>query len=105
MRLSLVILLTLTTGSGEASSAQADVIARLQQLCGKADQGACLMLDMLAGGKNDAIEKLDRVTRRQIQKDADAIVEGMQRAKAFPADRRLHFAPKMSESPVQRVRL
>ncbi len=69
-----------------------DLLARSQEDCTNGDQAACAMLDALSTTalQEDSSNAPDQ---QQLQKDVDAIIEGIDKARSSQPTRRMHIAP------------
>ncbi len=94
MRTALAVLAALTIAGCQTWSPRPDFVMRSLQDCANGDQTACAMLGSLstvppAQGEAAA----DQRPRTQSEKDADAIMEGIRRARSSPPVQHLRIAP------------
>src|SRR5690348_9330300 len=90
----LMVLIVLIAVGCENQTHRSDFLARSQQDCTNGDQLACEMLDAL-------IVKADQTSaaepnppgQEQVEKNVDAIMDGIRRARSSKPTDRMHIAP------------
>ena len=89
-----VVLAALIIVGCQDQTPRPDFLARSQQDCANGDPEACAMLDVLSeiAVRTGATEP-DTPDRQQVEKDVDAIMEGISRARSSKSTDRWRIAP------------
>ncbi len=94
MQKALAVLLVLLIGGCAAQPARPNFLARSLQDCANGDEPACAMLGSLAPESSRATNAAtNQRPRSQSQKDADAIMQGINRARSAPSVQNQKVAP------------
>jgi hypothetical protein len=94
MHRAVIILAVLVVAGCQAQPNRPSFLGRSLQDCVNGDQAACSMIDALVvGSERTAVAELSTPEQGQIEKDADAIVQGIKRARSAQPVSRLRMAP------------
>lgn len=94
MRTALALLVVLMIAGCESQEPRPNFLARSLHDCANGDQSACAMLGSLSAVSTKVNEtKIEQRPRTQAEKDADAIMDGVHRARSSPPVQNLRMAP------------
>ncbi len=94
MRAVFALLAVLVIAGCEAQEPRPNFLARSLHDCADGDQPACAMLGSLSPVSTKAPEpNVEQRPRTQSEKDADAIMDGIRRARSSPPMQNLRMAP------------
>jgi hypothetical protein len=92
MSRALIVLIVLIAGGCQSETPQPDFVARSQDDCTNGAQSACAMLGVLSKIALNS-EPSNAPDRRRIQRDVDAILDGIDRARSLQPANRMRVAP------------
>ncbi len=99
MRTAFTLLAALLIAGCQAQAARPNFLARSFSDCANGDQPACTMLGSLNGVSSKSSQgSVDQRPRTQVEKDADAIMEGMRRARSSAPAQNLRMAPTIKRN-------
>ena len=94
MKQALIVLVALTIGGCASQESRPNFVARSMQDCENGDKNACAMLGSLSTTSPPATNAAPAARpRTQSEKDADAIMEGIRRARSPSPTQNLRMAP------------
>jgi hypothetical protein len=96
----IVVLATLIAVGCQNQSQQPDFFARSQHDCAKGDDAACSILDiLLTYGGEGGITDLSPASITQAERNANAIMDGVQRARSSQQAKQIRIAPATIPNP------